>query len=290
MFAKAYDIASEYTEPLVVSFQYFDKSVHSGLGTLIVLNNEGWLMTVAHNFSISHTYYQHEKEIKEYLEKEEIIRADLALTEEQKDQELLLLCNQNWVINFAIFFGRIQMPILESYVYNEHDIAFVRVDPSYFAHKTVFPKIKKSQNMKNGTSLCKLGFPFTEFTSTYDAVTNQFVLPPNLFPIARFPIEGIYTRTQLHGRSQDDTMDVLFLETSTPGLKGQSGGPTFDVDGNIYAVQSQTQTIPLGFKGMIENNGVTFEENQFLNVGLGVPAGTIETLCQRHNIKFGQAD
>ena len=81
-------------------------------------------------------------------------------------------------------------------------------------------------------------------------------------------------------------MDIIFLETSSPGLKGQSGGPICDTKGNIYAIQSQNMTLPLGFKGTIEENKKIVEENQFLNVGIGVHPQTIVGLLNKHNIKF----
>jgi hypothetical protein len=84
-------------------------------------------------------------------------------------------------------------------------------------------------------------------------------------------------------------MDVMFLETSSPGLKGQSGGPIVDRDGNIYAIQSKNLTMPLGFTGTVEINGKKVDENQFINVGIGVHLQTIVALLKKHNIKFDTA-
>jgi hypothetical protein len=58
-------------------------------------------------------------------------------------------------------------------------------------------------------------------------------LPPNLFPIPFFPVEGIYTRNILSEKTQDQSIYIMFLETSSLGLKGQSGGPICDMEGNI---------------------------------------------------------
>ena len=40
---------------------------------------------------------------------------------------------------------------------------------------------------------------------------------------------------------------VHYLETSSAGLLGQSGGPIFDIDGTVWAMQSRTTHLPLGF-------------------------------------------
>jgi hypothetical protein len=114
-------------------------------------------------------------------------------------------------------------------------------------------------------------------------------LPPNLLPIPLFPIEGIYTRNVFKGQSADG-LEILFLETSSPGLKGQSGGPIFDRDGVVYAIQSQNLTIPLGFTGTVMINGKGVEESQFLNLGIGVHPKTLETLLIRHGISYEVAD
>ena len=108
----------------------------------------------------------------------------------------------------------------------------------------------------------------------------------DLLPVPFFPIEGIYTRNILMGKTSDQAREILFLETSSPGLKGQSGGPICDTEGNIYAIQSQNLTIPLGFMGTVEINKKKVEENQFFNVGIGVHPKIIVDLLTKHNIKF----
>lgn len=58
-----------------------------------------------------------------------------------------------------------------------------------------YPKFKNpNEPMEQGTSLCKLGFPFHSNKPTFDE-QKGFVLPPGSFPIPIFPIDGIYTRT-----------------------------------------------------------------------------------------------
>ena len=48
MFAKAYKLASCFTQPIIISTRFFDKTVECGCGAFIVLNDEGWIITVAH--------------------------------------------------------------------------------------------------------------------------------------------------------------------------------------------------------------------------------------------------
>lgn len=287
MFNKAYNIAKKYTHPLIVSLLHYDGTIEGGLGSFIVLNDEGWCMTAAHNFGAAFTFNQHHIEIKEYNDKLEKINTDTHVNEQQKQvlrQEIK--ANTKWITNFVILLGGQNINILNSFIYHENDLAVFQIDPQFIKAQTIFPKIKNSKNISPGTSLCKLGFPFIEVKPTFDFNTKQFLLPPNLLPIPLFPIEGIYTRNLLHGKTKDGTMEIMYLETSSPGLKGQSGGPIFDTEGNIYAIQSQNATLPLGFKGVIYENGINIEENQFFNVGIGVHPATIEYVLNKHNIQY----
>jgi hypothetical protein len=287
MFRQAYDKASKFTQPLIVAYRFFDKTVDSGLGSLIILNEDGWLMTAAHNLEVSFAFNQHQVEMKEYQEKVDRINSNTQIKDHQrKNLARALKPNPKWVTDFMIWFGADGLNILESHVYGDHDIAFLRVDKSAIQGFVDFPKIIDPNNIQHGASLCKLGFPFYPINATFDEATKKFIFPPNLLPIPRFPIEGIFTRNILMGKSQDGTMDVMYLETSSPGLKGQSGGPIVDSDGNIYAVQSKNLTLPLGFKGTVEINGKKVEENQFINVGIGVHPQTIVTLLDKHKIKY----
>ena len=56
MFTKAYEIAKSFTHPLVVTMRFFDKTVDSGLGAFVVINNEGWLMSEAHNLGAAFAF------------------------------------------------------------------------------------------------------------------------------------------------------------------------------------------------------------------------------------------
>lgn len=291
MFQKGCEIASRYTSPLIAACRFFDKTVDSGLGSFIVLNEDGWLMTAAHNFGIPLAFNQHKAEIAAYQSKVDEINRDGDKDDQQK-RELVnnLQRNDKWITDSLLWLGADGVQDLETYIYGEHDIAFIRIDKKFLGAGRTYPKIKNPDNFKMGASLCKYGYPFYPIQATFDEHQRRFSFPENLMPIPAFPIEGIYTRNLMQGKTQDGTMDIIYLETSSPGLKGQSGGPIFDVDGNIYAVVSKNLTMALGFKGEVEINGTKVEENQFINVGIGVHAKTLVDLMKKHGIKFEMVD
>lgn len=149
---------------------------------------------------------------------------------------------------------------------------------------------KNPANMICRASLCKLVFPFHNPNTQYDEASDRFFLQPGTLPVPRFPIEGIYTRNAMVAKSSNGDFDIIFLETSSPGLRGQSGGPIFDTDGNIWAIQSHTSHLPLGFSPKVISNNKEVEENQFINVGMGIHASTIIGFLRRENVKFDICD
>jgi len=291
MFHNAYKLASRYTQPFIITMKCYDGSVESGLGSFVMINNDGWAMTAAHNFGAIFSYSQHQPEVKAYEERLGMINASQQLNDEEKDgQRKALHPNPKWITQYAIMLGGTVVNIFENFIHGEHDIAFFRIDPAAINPNTLYPKIKNYRTIGPGTMLCKLGFPFIDFKATFDESTQQFKLPPNLLPVPLFPNEGIFTRNFLKGLDAEG-MEILFLETSSPGLKGQSGGPIFDTEGVIYAIQSQNLTIPLGFSGKVMMNGQQeVETNQFLNMGIGVHPKTLEILLKRHGIRYDGAE
>lgn len=87
--------------------------------------------------------------------------------------------------------------------------------------------------LKQGMFLCRLGFPFVEFSNyTYDGATDKIHwTDEGRKDTPRFPIEGMVTR---HLRNEEG--QTIGFELSTPGLRGQSGGPAFDPEGRVWGM------------------------------------------------------
>lgn len=79
----------------------------------------------------------------------------------------------------------------------------------------------------------------------------------------------------------------MFLETSSPGLMGQSGGSILDTSGTVWGIQSKTANLSLGFDPEVPdgNGGLTKrKEHQFLNVGWSTHPETIVGLLKEKGI------
>jgi len=267
MFADAFKLASCFTRPVIISTRYFDKTVECGCGAFIVINEEGWIITAAHIFESLLAHHQHAKEIS--------------------DQKKT---NPKWVTNHSFWWGNDGVQIKDIKLFQEGDLAIGRLEP--FDPKTIktYPVFKNPVRLDIGTSLCKLGFPFHEIKASFNNAKNTFELAPGSVPLPFFPLEGIYTRDVVTGKSNDGKQEIRFLETSSPGLRGQSGGPIFDKNGTIWALQSRTSHFPLGFSPKINKNGTEIEENQFLNVGMGVHIKLILDFLRDNDVKFSISD
>ena len=289
MFAKAYELASKYTLPVINSLRYYDGTVTCSLGSFIILNDKGWILTVAH---MLHASMQGDRDIaaqRDHETEKAVIQNNPSLLPEQKRKRVRDLdrkANPKWITNHSLWWGTDEFKIKNFHLNPELDIAIGQIESFDPKKIEAFPTLKNPKNLPLGTSLCKLGFPFHEINATFNLDTNSFKLAPNVLPVPRFPLDGIFTRHVFGGRTNDGKFDIKFIETSSPGLRGQSGGPIFDTQGNLWALQSRTIHLPLGFEPKVKKQGKEVTEIQFLNLGIGVHVDTIIQFLNSRKIEY----
>jgi hypothetical protein len=287
MFAEAYPKASCFTHPVIMSLRFLDGTVESSVGSFVILNSDGWVATTTHVRNTFSVIMCHMKERAAHRERAVAIQQDPRLSPEQKRRRIARLkANPRWITHHSVWWGRNGVRIQEAKVLPEADLAILRLEPFDPMAVSVYPTLKNPSNLLPGTSLCRLGFPFHDVDTTFDEETRQFVFPVGTVPPPRLPIEGIYTRDVVAGRSGDERYEIKFLETSSPGLKGQSGGPIFDAKGTVWAIQSRTSHYPLGFSPKVKKDGEEVEESQFLNVGWGVHPQVLVAFLKDSGIAF----
>ena len=291
MFARAYSIASQFTLPVITSARFRDGTIDCGIGAFIVINEEGWIVTVAHLFELEQVCLRQAKEIKDYDQKLHEIQNNPRLDRRSKRRaESRMRPNPKWITNRSYWWGSDEACIKDVRVLEQADLAIGRLEPFGSDAISEYPVIKRPYDLPSGTSLCKLGFPFHSIEASFEESTEKFKLSPDALPVPRFPLEGIFTRNVIHGKSPDGKYDLKWLETSAPGLRGQSGGPIFDTRGTVWAIQSRTQHFPLGFSPKVVRNGKEVEENQFLNVGWGIHAETLVAFLTENGVRFQLSD
>ena len=69
---------------LICQYRLFDKTVEGGLGSFVILNEDGWLITAAHNFGAAVAFNNHKKEITDYNDKIQKINSNNQLSHKKK--------------------------------------------------------------------------------------------------------------------------------------------------------------------------------------------------------------
>jgi len=280
LFSKAYEVAFKYTCPVIISSRTIDNVDRCGGGAFVIINDEGWIITAAHILDTFKSFNENHQKILKYQQEVDNIKNNKSLKEKNKKIKIKSLNKEpNWLTHISYLWDGFNRSLLDVKVLVENDLAVGRLDPFVPRDNALYPVFKNPDEIKYGTSLCKLGFPFHNVTATYSPERNTFDLSDGALPVPIFPIEGIYTRDEIV--VYQDGKTAKYLETSSPGLRGQSGGPIFDAEGKIWAIQSHTDSLPLEFSTV---------ENQYINVGKGVHPEVIKKILDDNGIKYSMSD
>lgn len=291
MFTKAYEKAVKFTLPVIISTRDYKGKVECGCGAYIVLNKDGWILTSAHVMNSYNTYIQHRKQMEKHKEDMDAIKNRNELNEKLKKKEILRLkAYPGWIVNHSFWWGKDGVVLKDISTFQEGDIMIGRLEPFDASAISEYPVFKNPKSMQFARSLCKLGFPFSRVQAVYSEEKSRFEIKKGTLPLPFFPNEGIYTRRLIAGKSSDGKYDIVFLETSTPGLRGQSGGPIFDANGMVWAVQSHTAHHPLGFSPKIIKDKEEVVEHQFLNTGIGAHGEMIIKFLRNKDVQFSIED
>ncbi len=287
MFQEAIKKAQKYTLPVVVSYRREDGSTDSSIGAFIVLNEDGWILTACHIVRQIQEFAEERSAYNDHMSKIASVDTDGTLTKAERKKKIRSFSKPptNPVTNFSAWWGREGWRVDNFLLSPLADVAIGQISGFEKTSVTTYPVFKNpSVNFDVGENLCKLGFPFHSIKPTFVEATNVFQLPLGALPIPLFPIEGIFTRTVIVKDEKDGAASAEFVETSSPGLRGQSGGPTFDAQGRVWAMQSRTVHHPLGFSPEVPNH--RNREHQFLNSGMGTHANAIIAILNESGVNF----
>ena len=286
MFAHAISIVTPFMFPVIISKRFADGTVEAGCATFIVVNLDGWILTAGHVFQDLLLANQHRVEQAQNNAQIQQINSNPKINAKQKHKQIARLSkNPKWITNHSYWWGVNGVQATNIKVAQLPDIAIAKLDP-FDPNKftTSYPIFKNpSSLLQVGTSLCRYGSPLYDISSTFDLTSGSFQIAPGVLPLPRFPLDGIHTRVA-NIQDQGTKAIAKFIETSSPGLRGQSGGPIFDRDGYIWAIQSRTVHFSLGFNPKVKQGSKEIEEHQFLNVGLGAHVEEIITLLNQNNV------
>lgn len=294
MFAAAIEQNRKFTRSIhTISRRYGSTEVVPGTGTLFFVNDEGVAITCKH---VVETLSKC-KPINDLYQK---FKDEVALipNDEKYDAEVdAMVAKYGYTSNItaelrATFYECVKAIggtiAYDSIKHSEYDLAIIKFDNAtsklYQGH-AVFAK--DSNKLRQGDFLCRIGYPFPEFSNfQYDTATDSISWTTSgRISTPLFPIEGMLTREVANKGN------TFAYELSTPGLKGQSGGPLFDQNGIVYGVQSETVFLHLGFdqfnaKVRIDGEIKEVENHPFLHVGRCVCVDVIKDFLNSNGIKY----
>jgi hypothetical protein len=190
MFRAACALVRGYTLPVVTSVRTFSGKCRSGLGTFVVVNDEGWFVTAAHIIlqlrDINTLVQQRQANSQPPTTNRQQRRAASKSRGQHADD----------IENWSVFWGGVGSDIDgEVFIVEAVDLAVGRLK-SFDSSKVVnFPEFKDpTKGFDQGASLCRMGFPFYDVGPEFDSSTKSFKLKNVPMPI--FPNEGILSRMQ----------------------------------------------------------------------------------------------
>jgi len=290
MFVGAIERAVEFTRPIHTIVRYFGSTeVHPGAASLFFVNDAGWALTCRH-------VAQQVIDADRLAERYQAFKAERdAVTGKKRRQAERELARKHGfdspqpVEVRNLFVNCVEGPLnLALTLHATLDIALLKFSGFTELGCSAFPVFgRDGADLKQGKSLCRLGFPFPEFTNfAYDPATDSLGwVQQGRDQTPRFPIEGMVTRHLLGPNAA-----VVGFELSTPGLRGQSGGPVFDSEGRVWGMQSQTAHLDLAFDVDMEvvrdGRKRRVRDSAFLHVGHCVHVDVLKEFMREHGVGF----
>ncbi len=293
MFESAIEKISRYTRPLHTISRTYEGLVLPGAGTFFFVNDNGVAVTCKHIAELIPAANNINALFQNYKAEAAKIPRDNKYSRNIKGLELKYKYLKETTVqlkhNFLNSFDKIQE--ITCHLHPTLDLAIIEFkgfEKIFYNGHAQF--LKDSSKIKQGNYLCRLGFPFPEFNNfRHNPATDDIEWTNTGNPNSpTFPIDGIVTRFV-----GDSTGSITGIEMSTPGLRGQSGGPLFDKDGVVYGMQFATNHLHLGF-GLndheIINDGkkTKVSNHPFLHTGICVHVDKIKDFLREKNIEFSE--
>lgn len=290
MFVQAINEVDKFTRPIHSIVRTYGGLITPGTSTMFFVNETGAAVTCKHVLNLIAQSDQVNLQYQNFKTERDRLPRDGKFKKNLKGLEIKYKLKNDTAIQLKNRFINSVLPI-NNIRYHAHptlDLAILIFEGYTDKFYSSYAKFVRNHNkIAQGRSLCRLGYPFPEFNNfQYNQAIDDIEWTANGNPNSpKFPIDGIITRFGVDGTQ------IASIEMSTPGLKGQSGGPLFDSDGIIYGMQFLTNHLHLGFdiegKEIINDGKKTKVSNHpFLHVGHCIHADRIKEFLTQHNVRF----
>jgi hypothetical protein len=181
MFRLAYEKACKFTFPVVQFWSTLQGKCGAGIAAFIVVNSDGWIVTAAHVANDAAKLAKADNDARVWEQARDAIKADQSISAKERSRKLAALGNPDKTAvrraaNLWAFQGS---NLIDVTVVSDVDLAVGRLspfDPNLVSDYAIFKDPAKITEMRPGTSLCKLGYPFPELKPTFDDASNSFFL------------------------------------------------------------------------------------------------------------------
>lgn len=293
MFVDSIEKVADYTRAIhIITRNYGNTDVDPGAATLFFVNELGQAITCKHVALLIAQAEKVNSAFEEFKKERDALTGSGGKYKRRlRDLELKYKYQEGITVQIKPTFINCvdKLTDIEIFFHPTADLAvltFKGFEKLHYNNYATF--LKDSSLIKQGKFLCRLGFPFPEFTNFKYNEENDDIewTKDGINATPRFPIEGMVTR---HLLSQ--TGSISGIEMSTPGLRGQSGGPLFDANAIVYGMQSSTHHLHLGFdikEKEIKDGGKIKKVTNcpFLHLGACIHVDIIKKFLKEKNIKY----
>lgn len=292
MFINAIEEVGKFTRPIhTISRNYGDTIVTPGAATLFFVNEDSVAITCRHVMELIGNREAINQNYRNFIAERNAIGKSNRYNQRLKELELKYNYKDDTLVQIRELFSVCSADPGMSYKFINHldyDVSIIIFEkfnnPLYQSYARF---LKDGSKLQPGKTMCRLGFPFPEFTNfRYNSINDDLEWTAEGNPqTPRFPIEGMMTRHMA------DHKRIHGVEISTPGLRGQSGGPLFDQHGIVCGMQSSTNHLHLGFdmKNHEYNVGgrkIRVNNQPFLHVGQCIHVDVIKEFLSVNGVKF----
>ncbi len=291
MFTEAIERVAQFTRPIhTISRLYNATEVIPGASTLFLVNDEGWALTCKHvvqqlaaSEQVNKTYASFKAELQK-------LQGDPDYETKKAQLERQFNYNNTATVEMKnMFIGCAdQLSGFQFHVHPHYDLALVKLQGFQQLYCSELPVFQQDESyLKQGRYLCRLGHPFPEFSNyRYNASTDSIEWTNEGYSHSpTFPIEGMITRFL------GDQNGPFGIEMSTPGLKGQSGGPLFNDKGVVQGMQFATKHLHLGFdiegkEILVNGQHKQINDYSFIHLGHCIHVSVIKAFMREKGVVF----
>lgn len=273
MFEDAIEKISESIRPVhTIIRKYKNDEITPSSSTLLFINDEGYAITTKTFIDTLILSGHMEKRYRSFREKQKELKQDRHYEKKLLALEEEFNLKQDSIIQVrSVFLDCVDT--LSGYTCHKHpryNLAILKFNDfknlKYENHALL---AKYSHSVRPGKFLCRIGFPFAEFSNfQYNEEEDTIEWTKEGKPTSpRFPMEGMITRFL------GDQSGKFGIEMSTPCIGGEGGGPLFDERGIVYGLQ-------FGTKQMKEPQ---------IELGLCIHIDIIKKFLDYYNVKYYEA-